>query len=240
MGRPAGRATVVLCASLPRSPGRGACEAWLSAAVRTRVPLTWAADIDTLAAIAAASDARGIAPPALALSLEPAWLDSRSTLRRMIASARRLAAGIDAAVLRGPRPLAHHALLAEEGIGVVLVDGLVESSRVSRRPAPSGWRCRNPVWGLWEVQADPPRRPGVVGWLLAASSPRPRPGGLQVLHAGDVQAERPVGGRLERWLAWVERGQASGRMRAVGLADLPALVARGGQAPVSGSILKAA
>jgi hypothetical protein len=122
----------------------------------------------------------------------------------------------------------------------VVVDTLEDSRRGSRRPAPAGWRCRNPVWGLWEVQADPPRKPGVISWLLQGSMPRPRPGGLHVLQAGRVAAERPVSGRLDRWMAWAERRLAGGWVRAAVPAELPALVARGGQQPVSGSVLKAA
>jgi hypothetical protein len=41
-------------------------------------------------------------------------------------------------------------------------------------------------------------------------------------------------------MAWAERRLVGGRMRAAVPADLPALVARGGQQPVSGSVLKAA
>jgi hypothetical protein len=61
-----------------------------------------------------------------------------------------------------------------------------------------------------------------------------------VLHAGDMPAERPVSGRLDRWLAWAERRAATGRLRTVAVTELPALLVRGGEAPVSGSVLKAA
>lgn len=234
MGRVNDPATLVLCASLPRGLKRHGCERLLDG----RGPGTWAADIDSLATVAAAARDRGTAPPDLALSLEPAWLDSRATLRRMVAAARQ-AAGVATAVLRGPRPLAHQALLAEEGIRVVVVDASAVAGPGSRRPAPAGWRCRNPVWGLWEVQIDPPRPTGFVG-LLRGSMPLLRPGTLHVLHAGEVPAERPVSGRLDRWLAWADRRQAGGRLQTSSLSALPAIIASGFRPPVTGSVLQAA
>ena len=240
MRRSVDPATLVVCATLPRPVRSGTCASWLESFARSPVTVTWAADADTLEAVATAAHGRGLAAPELALAIQPSWLDSRATLRRMVAAARQAVPGLDAAVLRGPRPLAQQSLLAEEGLRVVVVDTFADDARGSRRPAPAGWRCRNPVWGLWEVQVDPPRPAGMVGWLLHGSTPRPRPGTLHVLHAGDVPAERPVSGRLDRWLAWAERRSANGRVRPVTLADLPALLVRGGEAPVSGSVLKAA
>jgi len=231
--------TLVVCATLPRPTRSGTCAAWLDTLGRSAA-VTWAADPDTLGAVTEAARSRGVPAPELALAVQPGWLDSRATLRRIVDEARQVVPGLDAAVLRGPRPLAHQSLLAAEGMRVVLVDTFADAGRGSRRPAPAGWRCRNPVWGLWEVQVDPPRPAGMVGWLLHGSMPRPRPGTLHVLHAGDMPADRPVSGRLDRWLAWAERRAASGRLRLVGLTDLPAILGRAGAAPVSGSVLKAA
>ena len=238
MRRAVDPATLVVCATLPQALRRAACGQLIDG-LGSGPMATWAADADTLAAVTEVVRSRGGAGPELAAVIQPAWLDSRVTLRRMIAAARQ-AAGVETAVLRGPRPLAHHAVLAEEGIRVVAVDTPAAADRGSRRPAPAGWRCRNPVWGLWEVQVDPPARAGILGWLMHGSMPRLRRGALHVLHAGGVPAERPVSGRLERWLAWAGRRQAGGRVRTVGLSELPALVARAGQPPVSGSVLKAA
>ena len=232
-------ATLVVCARLPQPIRRGG-GAWLDAAGRAAEVVTWSADIDTLADLAATARGRCPTPLELALSLQPDWLDSRSTLRRMVVAARQACPGLTAAVLRGPRPLAHRSLLAEEGIQTVVVDVFGDAGRGSRRPAPTGWRCRNPVWGLWEVQVDPPRRSGFVGWLLDGSMPRARRGALHVLHAGDVPADRPLSGRLERWISWAARREAAGLVRTARLADLPSLLAHGGQAPISGSVLKAA
>ncbi|MFM8291493.1 MAG: hypothetical protein ACKOC4_07315, partial [Planctomycetia bacterium] len=121
MRRSTDPATLALCATLPKAFRRAACENWLADLGRARVPVSWAGDVDTLATVADA--ARGRPLPPLALLLDPAWLDARSTLRRMVNAARQ-AAGIDTAVLRGPRPLAHACLLAEEGIRVVVADAL--------------------------------------------------------------------------------------------------------------------
>jgi hypothetical protein len=240
MRRSVDPATLVVCATLPRPVRSGTCAAWLDGWGRAPAAVTWAADADTLEAVAAAAHSRGDSIPELALAIEPSWLDSRATLRRMVDVARQAVPGLDAAVLRGPRPLAHQSLLAEEGLRVVVVDTFADAARGSRRPAPAGWRCRNPVWGLWEVQVDPLLPTGVFGRLLRGSLPRPRPGTLRVLHAGDVPAERPVSGRLERWLAWAARRAAVGIVRSAKLADLPALLVRGGEPPVSGSVLRAA
>ena len=235
MRRSADPATLVLCAMLPKAFPRGARAAWQADVGRARVPVTWAGDVDVLAEAATT----GVAAT-LALALEPAWFDSRSTLRRMIAAARQAAPGLETAVLRGPRPTAHAAVLAEEGIRVVVADTLDDSRRGSRRPAPAGWRCRNPVWGLWEFQAEPRREAGILAWLVHGSMPRARAGSLHVLQAGRVTAERPVSGRLDRWMAWAERRMAGGRARVATPAELPTLVAGGGQQAVSGSVLKAA
>jgi hypothetical protein len=163
-----------------------------------------------------------------------------ATLRRMLTAACEIVPGLDTAVLQGPRPLAHQSLLAEEGIRVAAVDTAADAGRGGRRPAPAGWRCRNPVWGLWEVQVDPAQPVGWMGWLRSGPLPRPRPGMLHVLHAGAVSAEQPGAGRLGRWLGWAAGQTAAGRLRLTGLGTLPAILARGESQPISGSVLKAA
>ena len=243
MRRSANPATLVICAELPRQFQPAAVEAWVRGCRRRRTPVTWSAGIESLAAAAEALR-HGNDRADLALTLSSAWLDSRQTLRRMIAAARQAVPSLEAAVLRGPRPLAHQSLLAEEGIRVVLVQTFGDAARGSRRPAPAGWACRNPAWGLWEVRIAPPPAPGLVGLLTQwGSMPRPKAGTLQALHAGDTVAGTSDGatsGRLERWLAWAERRQAAGQAVVAPLADLPARLANGGQPPQTGSILKAA
>lgn len=236
MGRSGDPATLVVCASLAGVPRRGSLADWIGPPGSGRAAVTWAADVDTLAAATAA----GLSSDILALAVDHAWLDSKATLRRMVHAARQAVPGLEAVVLRGPRPLTQASLLAEEGIRVAAVDTSDDTRRGSRRPAPDGWRCHNPVWGLWEVRTDPPPPRGVVGWLVHGSMPRLRSAALHVLDAGAVPVDRPPGGRLERWLAWASRRVAGGRLRTVPLPHLAGLLARGGQPPVSGSVLKAA
>ena len=207
-------ATVVVCGG-PQSPAPAG------------VPMTRVLTLDTLVRCDVAAPGSG-----LALALEPEWLESRQTLRRAVVRARHAAPGLEAAVLRGP-PLAHHAVLAEEGIRVVVVDAFADVGRGSRRPAPAGWPCRNVAWGLWEVRSCPPRRSATWAWLPGL--PTPRRGALHVADGGD-------GGeaRLRRLLEWAARGAAAGRSVAVFLAELPAILEGRRSAALAASVLKAA
>lgn len=169
-----------------------------------------------------------------ALAIEPEWLASRQALRTALVRARRAAPGLEAAVLRGV-PLAHHSVLADEGIRVVVVDAFADVGRGCRRPAPAGWPCRNPAWGLWEVKACPPRRSPAWAWLPGL--PAPRRGGLHVCGADDAGTG---GRRLGRLLDWASRGVAAGRAEAVALADLPAILEGRRPASLAASVLRAA
>jgi hypothetical protein len=229
-------ARLAICAELPAAMTNAARAAWLRSEGRSRCPVTWSAAPET---IAAAGQAR--AGDEIALAIDPAWLDSRRTLRERIADARRSLPELGSAVLRGPRPLEHRALLAEEGIRVVLVDVFGAEPRGGRRPPPRGWDCRNPVWGLWEVKAAPESGRGPLGWLTGGLT-RPRPGSLRILQVGRVPIgpTGPASTRLDRFSAWAERRQAGSGVRLVRLADLSAVLAGGSDAAVAGSILKAA
>jgi len=209
-------ATIVICAGLPQR-----------AETPVGVPVTRVVDLDTLVR-------RGAVAPgtSVALEIDPAWLTSRQMLRQAVVRARHVAPELESAVLRGPT-LAHHAVLAEEGIRVVVVDAFADVGRGSRRPAPAGWPCRNVAWGLWEVRACPPRRAAAWAWLPGL--PAPRRGGL---HVADVGIESA--GRLRRLLDWAARGVAGGRAVAVGLAELPAILEGRRSVPVGASVLKAA
>lgn len=229
-------ASVVICAELPAGMSVAARAAWGRHAAGRRCPVTWAADPETIAAAGPVA-----AGDEVALAIAPEWLDSKRTLRERIADVRRDLPGLSAAVLRGPRPLEHHALLAAEGIRVVVVDTFATEPRGSRRPAPAGWACRNPVWGLWEVRAAPRDGHGLWGWLTGPLS-RLRPGSLRVLQVGRVPMgpSGPVSTRLDRYAAWAERRQVGQRVRVVGLAELATTLARGGESQLAGSVLRAA
>lgn len=229
-------ANLVICVEVPSVMTAAARSAWGRHAGDRRCPVTWAADPKTIAAGGPVG-----AGDEIALAIAPEWLDSKRTLRERIADARRDLPGLSAAVLRGPRPLDHHALLAAEGIRVVVVDTFGTEPRGSRRPAPAGWDCRNPVWGLWEVRAAPRQSRGLWGWLTGPLS-RPRAGSLRVLQVGRVPMGTggPASTRLDRYTAWAERRQAGQGVRVVRLTDLATMLARGGEQPLAGSVLRAA
>lgn len=208
-------ATVVICAPLERRA--------VPVDARPGVPVTWVADLETILARADRLDGG-----ALALAIEPEWMASRQALRAAVVRARHAAPGLEAAVLRGGT-LVHHAVLADEGIRAVVVDGFAPLGRSGRRPAPAGWPCRNVAWGLWEVRACPPRRSAWWSWLPGL--PGPRAGGL---HVAPVEAEP---GRL---LDWASRAVARGHAVAVTLGDLPAILEGRRPAALASSVLAAA
>ncbi|NDC63605.1 MAG: hypothetical protein EBZ59_06375, partial [Planctomycetia bacterium] len=205
------------------------------------VPVTWVPSIESLVAT---RDAIGGADRSggIALSLEPVWLSSRQSLRRRLGDARSAIPSLEAVVLRGSAPLDHRAVLVEEGIRTICLDGFSDVARVSRRPAPRGWPCRTIVWGLWEVRGGPQPARGMVRSLLSwRSGPDPAPGSLAILHAGQAgEGVRATSARLERLIAWVERRRRSEPLHLAGLCDVPDLLAGAGQGPLAGSVLKAA
>lgn len=212
-------ATVVLLAA-----GTGRAD---TVAHWTTVPRTLVADLATLE-----RGGPAVTGADVALAIEPGWLASRQAMRTALVRARRAVPSLAAAVLRGA-PLAHHAILAAEGIRVVVVDAFADVGRGRRRPAPSGWPCRNVAWGLWEVKVCPPRRSRAWAWLPGL--PAPRRGGLHVWATEDTG-----GRRLGRMLDWAGRGVAAGRAVAVTLADLPEILEGGRPALLAGSVLRAA
>jgi hypothetical protein len=229
-------ATLVICGTVPRTT-----RSEPSGLVRgPDLPVTWLAPIDRLA-VAAGLAARH-AGCAAALELPPAALESRGRLRGLLARGRDVLPGLAAVGVRGGVSAEHRGLLVEEGIRIALVEQLAESGRGSRRPAPTGWRCRNASWGLWEVEisAGLPRSP--LAWLGLGS--QPRRGSLHVLRT-EALAEGNGGtvflaSRLERQLAWARRQVDRGRGVALSLDGLATLLAGGEQAPRDHSVLRAA
>lgn len=222
-------ATVVLCGRLsdhqtrPIQPGRLAISSESSHS--TRPPVTRLVSLAELQQAAlTAPDA--VATADVALELEPAWLDSRRTLRDAIRQARSMVPELAAAVLAGD-VLREQPLLAELGIRIVIVDRLGPSDRGSRRPAPCGWPCRNAAWGLWEVtKLNVARRPGLWHRLTHGSGfPTTRGGSLQVLC--DDSSRTGTAGQLGRWVEATARRQSRGAVRAVRLTDLPGLLEGG-------------
>ncbi len=232
-------ATVVLCATAPRQAITGRSRPWLDAVRGVAVPVTWAVGIDTLADVA--GQVHGLD---LALDIPPAACGSRSRLRELLLRGRDLMPDLAAVVLRGPTPAANRGVLVEEGIGVAVVAAFEEESRANRRPAPKGWNCRNPVWGLWEVVVTSARPAGLAGWLGLGGMPRLVPGGLHVLRTDGVSAGNngaaSLAPRLERWISWAGQRRFGGTATVVPLSALPRLISGGDREAVGRSVLRAA
>jgi hypothetical protein len=230
------RATLVICGTVPPTSR--------SEPIRLvrgpDLPVTWLAPIDRLAAVADLTGRH--AGCGVALELPPAGLESRSRLRSLLTRGRDALPGLAAVAVRGNLSPEHRGLFVEAGIRIALVGALAEAGRGSRRPAPTGWRCRNAAWGLWEVEisAGQPRSP--LTWL--GLGVRPRRGSLHVFRT-EALAEGNggtvfLGSRLERQLAWARRQVDRGRACAVSLDGLVARLAGGEQVARDHSILRAA
>lgn len=230
-------ATLVICGTVPRTT-RGEPSALVR---RPDLPVTWLAPVDRLAGAAALVDRH--AGSAAALELPPAALESRTRLRGLIARGRDALPGLAAVAVQGSMDAEHRGLLVEEGIRIALVDELAAASRGSRRPAPSGWRCRNAAWGLWEVEvsAGVPRR-SPLAWLGLGG--RPRRGSLHVLRTEALTEGNGgtvfLASRLERQLAWARRQVDRGRGIALSLDGLAARLGGGEPVARDHSILRAA
>jgi len=245
MGRTGPPTTLVICCSLPTGMPSAAADACLESCLesgrRSAVPLTWIASIDRLPLVVRHS---GVGAQRSAVALEiPATL-SRQELRQLLARAAVEAPGIDAAAVRGPLSPEHRRLLVDGGIRVVCRERFDDVARGSRRPAPSGWPCRNTLWGLWEVTESTALPPSLASRLLAWGSHRgPLPGTLAVLDVGG-QGPFPdpatIRGRIEQWWNWAERQNRPGQAVFATLADLPALITGAGRLPVGGSVFKVA
>lgn len=191
--------------------------------------ITWAADAETLAALAAEAPS---APWALAL--DAAATTTRRDLRAVLGRMARLPVAIDAAVGGAGVALHHRDLLVDAGIRIAAVDRFDDAGRGSRRPPPDGWACRSVVWGLWEAEATPAVAGGIARWLPWGG--RPAPGSL-TLAAIDLDPDARIAGAV--------LGKAAGRfhdrrgVRMARLDELPGLLGSEGPAR-SGSVLRAA
>lgn len=175
-------------------------------------------------------------PVADVLELPVSALASRQAVRDLVREARRVLPSLCAVRVRGAA-LRQHAVLAEVGIRVAVVDVFSDEGKGTRRPAPRGWACRSVVWGLWEVQVTPVTR----GWrrvVRGTTLPPPRSGGLVVAHADDG------GHPLDACLAWAARAHARGIATLATVSALPARLEQGGWGDASasrtGSVLQAA
>jgi len=165
--------TVVICCSLPAGIDADETVALLDAARRAEVPVTWLTAHDALPFVSDELGRKGL-PGGVALDI-PARCP-RTAARELLARARRVVPTLDAAAVRGPLEAACRQELAGSGVRIICRDGLDGPARGSRRPAPAGWRCHSPVWGMWEVvRSEEPFPPGRVD-AFSASAPRRRCG----------------------------------------------------------------
>lgn len=233
--------TVVLCCSLPGDLEPREATARLEAISAAVAPVTCLVAAHLLATtLERAATARG--PRGFAVEMPGNC--QPSGLRRGLAESRRLVAELDAVVIRGGDRLGTAGLLAECGVRVVYRDAAVPPVKSGRRPAPRGWKCHSPAWGLWEVWRDEspvPPRGWLRGWGRAGDLRR---GGLAIV---DLAAGAPGGRaaatirtRVDRWKAWAG-GPSSGFGGTFALlSDVPSLVAAAVGAPCGGSVLRAA
>jgi hypothetical protein len=240
MVRPALPTTLIFCCPLPSSLSTDQLTACLEAAAHPAPSITWVTTAERLPLLRVPRGPASTAPLA-AVDVPAAALESRQSLRRLLACAQSAASGIDTALVRGPLPHDCRRMLVDAGIAVVLRDFFDPMSRGPRRPAPNGWPCRSMLWGLWEVTAADAGPPGMIGRLVPwMAADRLRPGGLAVVDlAGAMPTAASIRDRLDRWQAWVRR-QRAGAVEIATLASLPELITGAARRPLSGSVLKAA
>jgi hypothetical protein len=240
MGAKTAPATVVICCRLPPRISAAEFADWTRLADRSDAAISWVAGSDDLEALGPAVEAAG-ATGRIALGVDAAMIASRQSLRAALAAARRTVGAIEAVVAADAPKIDERGLLVAEGVRALCVERFETVARGSRRPAPHGWPCRSVVWGLWEVSSAPPAArlfSRIIPWQ---TSPLPAPGLLSVVtvSASGTASSRDVRSRLERVLALVSRRRSKAPVQVPHLADIPDLIAGGGQVR-AGSVLKAA
>lgn len=229
-------ATLALCLRPPQGMSRIDVAACLRHCDRASLPISWVAGIEELADFAGHGRQSATREPCAVLEVPPDL--ERPQLRDLLDRAGSLGGAIDSAWIQGGLPAEHKAVLAAAGIRVACRDRL-DDARGSRRPAPPGWACHSPVWGLWEIRRVTMAPPG----LFWGRSPIAGSGTLTVVDVtGDaVSADAAsVRARIDRWQAWAARRRAAGGLLLVTLREIPGLIAGAGRGLSGGSILKAA
>jgi hypothetical protein len=203
------------------------------------VPVTWIATAERIAAVASAVG--GVkARQDFVLQVPAAAFESRQRLRRLLAMGREAVPSLEAIAVHGGGAVEQRPLLVEEGVRVVLVDTLAGYGRGSRRPAPAGWRCHNPAWGLWEVEMAPASRRVPLSVFGLSSRPRVRRGGLAVLGTEAWDAQGTACHRFDRLAAWATGKASRDGVEATTLSGLAARLTGDDQQGLTGSVLRAA
>lgn len=245
-------ATITICCRLPQGSTALSIDDWTRPAGSANVAVTWVVGPDELSQVASLGPA-GIRPENLAMEIPQEWLAAEmgpSALRRNLAEVRRSFRWLDGLVLApsissGAASNLRAEVIGELGFRVVAVPELgSRPHRRSRRPAPNGWECRNPAWGLWEVGFASQKRRGLLrNWLPLITGPKVEPGGLAVLRSGATSAKgkREARERFERLVHWAARQVAFGRpaARVLTLSQLGALLSSGATGSGQRSILAA-
>lgn len=210
-----------------------------SGGISLPVPVTWIATAERMASVASAVSGTK-SHHDFVLQVPVAAFESRQRLRRLLAMGREAVPSLGAIAVRGGGDVEHKPLLVEEGVRVVLVDSLAGQGRGSRRPAPTGWRCHNPAWGLWEVEMTPATRRGPLSCFGLSSRPRVRRGGLAVLGTEAWDAQGTASHRLDRLATWAAGRASRDGTEATTLAGLVARLTGDEQQGLAGSVLRAA
>lgn len=240
MGAKTVPATVVICCRLPARISAAEFSDWTRLADRSDAAISWVAGSEDLATLGPAVEAAG-AVGRIVLEVDSAMISSRQSLRAAIATARRTVGGVEAIVAADAPKIDDRGLLVAEGVRTLCVERFETVARGNRRPAPQGWPCRSVVWGLWEVSSVPPAARLFSRILPWRNSPLPAPGLLSVVtvSADGTASSRDIRSRLERVLALVSRRRSKSPVQVPHLADIPDLIAGGGQVR-AGSVLRAA
>lgn len=217
MNKPAMPTTIAICCRLPPSADAGFVDDLVRAARTARLGVTWVVGADGLREIATLLGDR-VAAGALALDVPAEWCSgagSTSLDRQRLSAVRRAAPSLDAVVLQGAATASRMRsdLLVEHGIRIAACEEPRRTdARRSRRPAPSGWACHSPTWGLWEVGITTKTAAGLLGRVLPFSAGLALPSGsLSVLRTGYVagRSKRDCRQHFDRILHWVARRRAS-------------------------------
>jgi len=237
------RPTLAIVCGVPDGLPQQAVEDWLRPTVDSGVAVTWTVPSDDVPTIGRSLAERS-GGSSVALRVPRAWSGLRggkSLIRRRIEEARRTLPAFDSLVIEPagtPSPGFLDPSLADHGITAVCSDTVsIAGGRTSRRPAPRGWDCRSPVWGLWEFRFGSAKRNGWIGGLVGlAGRPRIATASLTVIATGAFPAggnsagdtagpgsQRQARQSLERTVQWASRLARQGIVTAT-LSDVSALL----------------
>jgi hypothetical protein len=237
------QATLAVVCRVPSRLPPHTIDDWLRPVTATTTPVTWAVSPEDFGTVGRAL-AEQTGDRSVALFVPTEWWTQRSgpsLLRRRFEAARRMLPGFDSLVIEthsAPPPGLNPLLLADHGIRAVCSDGdAIAGGRSNRRPAPRGWACRSPAWGLWEFRFGRSKRVGLLDVLRGfVGGPTIPAGSLTILptggfktvgkrgHGGRSPGMRPARQAFERTVQWAARATRQGRtpLMAATLSDVSA------------------